>query len=231
MSSSERDRFREIVKQRHRGVPIQQLTGEVMFFGLSFRVRSTALIPRPETEELVELALEAVPRDRPATVLDLGTGSGVIAVCVAKYTGADIVATDISADALALAEDNASRLQVSDRIQFIESDWFADVDGTFDVIVSNPPYIGTGELPALQREVRDHEPHIALDGGESGLASIEALARGVHEHMTSSGKLLLEIGDTQAEAVTMLLKEAGLEIDEVRRDIAGKERFVIAQCP
>ncbi len=219
------------MKQRHRGVPIQQLTGEVMFFGLPFRVRPTALIPRPETEELVEFALEVIPRDRPATVLDLGTGSGVIAVCLAKYAEVNVVATDISADALALAKDNASRLQVSDRIQFIESNWFAGIDSAFDVIVSNPPYIETGDLPMLQREVRDHEPHIALDGGESGLASIEALAQGVHEHMAPGGKLLLEIGDTQAEAVMMLLKEAGLETDEIRPDIAGKERFVIARCP
>jgi len=220
------------VKERHRGVPVQQLTGEVMFFGLSFRVRPTALIPRPETEELVELALDVIPRDQPSRVLDLGTGSGVIAICLAKYAPvADVVATDVSPDALVLAKENASRLGVLERIRFVQSDWFAGLDGTFDVIVSNPPYIDMEDLPALQREVRDHEPRIALDGGESGLASITALARNACEHMVPGGKLLLEIGGTQAEAVTDMLVEIGLKIGEVRRDLAGKERFVIARCP
>ncbi len=232
LSPAERDRFREIVKKRHHGVPVQQLTGEVMFFGLSFRVRPTALIPRPETEELVELALDVVPRDRPSTLLDLGTGSGVIAICLAKYAPLSrVMATDISPDALALAKENASRLNVADRIQFIESDWDASIDGTFDVIVSNPPYIDTEDLPTLQREVRDHEPRIALDGGESGFASIRNLAQGVRKHMMPGGKLLLEIGDAQGEAVVTLLGGIGLEIEQVRRDLAGKERFVIARCP
>ena len=232
LSPAERERFREIVKDRHRGVPVQQLTGEVMFLGLPFRVRPTALIPRPETEELVELALDVVPRDRPSTALDLGTGSGVIAICLAKYAPlSDVVATDISTDALILAKENASRLHVTDRIQFIESDWFACIDGTFDVIVSNPPYIDTEDLPDLQREVRDHEPHVALDGGESGLASIRNLAQGVREHMVSGGRLLLEIGGAQGEAVAASLDGIGLEVEQVRRDLAGKERFVIARCP
>lgn len=203
-----------------------------MFFGLPFRVRPTALIPRPETEELVELALDAVPRDQSSSVLDLGTGSGVIAICLAKYApAAQVVASDVSPDALTLAKDNASRLDVADRIRFIESDWFTSVEGTFDVIVSNPPYIDTEDLPALQREVREHEPRIALDGGQFGLASIQTLAQGVREHMVPGGKLLLEIGDRQAEAVTASLDAAGLEIEQVRRDLAGKERFVIARCP
>jgi len=232
LSSEERHCFRELVKRRHAGEPLQHLTGEVSFFGLRFRVDPRALVPRPETEELVDNALRLTPRDRATRCIDLGTGTGVIAVCLARFLPqASVTAVDVSAEALALARANATLNGVDDRISFAASDWFADVDGRFDLIVSNPPYVPAPEIAELPAEVRDHEPRVALDGGDDGLTAIRALADGAVEHLESGGTLLLEVGHHQAPAVAALLREIGLDDVETRGDFAGKERFVIARCP
>jgi len=232
LTPEERARFREIVKKRRQGIPLQYLVGEVQFLGLRFRVRPGALIPRPETEEMVMRALRLLPRDQETSCLDLGTGSGVIGICLAKYLPrVMITAVDTSVDALDLARENADLNQVSDRITFLESDWFERVEGVFDLVVSNPPYVAREELSRLPSEVRNHEPRIALDGGKGGVEAISRIAGGVREHLRRGGSLLLEIGDGQGKPVSEMLERAGLVDVRVERDLSGKERFVIAQCP
>ncbi len=232
LTMDERTQFREVVKKRRQGTPLQYLTGEVQFLGLRFRVRPGALIPRPETEELVMRALRLVPRDRDVSCLDLGTGTGVIGICLAKYVPhVTVTAVDTSADALSLAGENAALNGVSDRITFLESDWFSRVTGKFDLIAANPPYIPKEELPHLQAEVRDHEPQVALDGGEGGVDEIARITPGLRDHLAPGGKVVLEIGDGQGGQVAKMVNQVGLVGVRVERDLAGKERFVIARCP
>ncbi len=232
LTPEERARFRDVVKKRRQGTPLQYLTGEVQFLGLRFRVRPGALIPRPETEELVMRALRIVPRDHAVSCLDLGTGTGVIGICLAKYLPhATVTAVDVAPEALALAQENADLNGVSDQITFLSSDWFAQVTGKFDLIAANPPYIAEESLAKLPTEVRDHEPRTALDGGEGGIREIIRIAAELHDHLTSGGTVVLEIGDGQGNPVTEIIEQAGLTNMRVEHDLAGKERFVIAQCP
>jgi release factor glutamine methyltransferase len=232
LTADERSRYRTVVQERHSGVPLQHLIGEVSFFGLRFKVRKDALIPRPETEELLERALKLAPRDRPARCIDLGTGSGVIAVCLARFLPqASVVAVDVAPDALQLARENARMNSVEERVEFLESDWFASVSGRFDLVVSNPPYVATEDLPNLPPEVRDHEPRVALDGGENGVERLETLIGQVVERLLPCGTLLLEIGRGQAETIADWLRSSGLVEVDVETDAAGAERFVIARCP
>jgi len=232
LTLAERERFKEVIRKRRDGVPLQLLTGEVSFFGLRFHVREEALIPRPETEELVEKALSLAPKNRDIRCLDLGTGTGVIAVCLAKFLRrANVTAVDISPKALRLAGDNAELNGVADKILFQESNWLGKVHGRFDLIVSNPPYIDEALLEKLPTEVREHEPRVALNGGNNGTEQIELLVEDVRTHMNNSAVLLLEIGESQASQVLQLVERAGLVEANIANDIAGKQRFVIATCP
>jgi release factor glutamine methyltransferase len=232
LTTDERERYRDLVRRRRSGEPLQQLTGEVSFFGLRFRVGRQALIPRPETEELVDHALRLASRDKPMRCLDLGTGTGVIAVCLARYLPlAQVTAVDISSAALELAKINATMHGVEDRIRFRESDWFDEVDGRFDLIAANPPYVETGALAGLAPEVREHEPRSALDGGADGLDALRTLAAEAPRHLAPQGMILLEVGTAQADAVVGLLRDAGAPSVEILEDLSGTERFVIARCP
>jgi len=232
LTLAERERFKEVIRKRRDGVPLQLLTGEVSFFGLRFHVREEALIPRPETEVFVEKALTLAPKNRDIRCLDLGTGTGVIAVCLAKFLRrANVTAVDISPKALRLAGDNAELNGVADKIVFQESDWLGQVHGRFDLIVSNPPYIDVALLEKLPTEVREHEPRVALNGGNNGTEQIELLLEDVRIHMNNSAVLLLEIGDSQASQVLQLVERVGLVEANIANDIAGKQRFVIATCP
>lgn len=232
LTPDERARFREIIKKRRSGVPRQYLTGEVQFYGLRFRVRKDVFIPRPETEELLEKALGLIPRDRDLSCVDLGTGSGVIAVSLAKYLPRlKVTAVDLSTEALKLAQENAKLNEVSDRVDVVRSDWFERVPGKFDLVVSNPPYIPEEEMDDLPDEVREHEPHRALDGGRAGMEEIAKLARGLKEHMRAGAMALFEIGDGQGAMVREEMKDAGLVEIRVERDLAERERYVIARCP
>ena len=231
LSPKERERFRGLITRRHSGEPLQQLTGEVSFFGLRFRVDRGALIPRPETEELVDHALRLTPRDRPVRCLDLGTGTGVIAVCLARFLPlAAVTAVDMSTEALELARSNASLHGVDDRVTFVCSDWFERIDGRFDLVAANPPYVASGELCNLPRDIRCHEPLRALDGGSDGLEALRVLTASVPQFLAENGTVVLEVGYDQAESVARMLEEAGLGSVEIHRDIFGKERFIIAQC-
>jgi release factor glutamine methyltransferase len=232
LTADERTKFRAFVQRRRAGTPLQHLIGEVSFFGLRFRVRRDALIPRRETEELLDRTLRLVPRDEEARCLDLGTGSGVIAVCLARYLPhASVTAVDISSGALGLARENALLNGVDGRVVFLESDWFQNVSGSFDLIVSNPPYVDTEAIDKLAPEVRDHEPRVALDGGKGGIEQIELLIAGACDHLAAGGRLLLEIGHGQGDRVRDLLMGAGLESVDIERDLSGLERFAMARRP
>jgi release factor glutamine methyltransferase len=216
-----------MLDQRARHQPIAQITGQRLFWGRTFRVTPDTLDPRPETETLVAAALE-----RPfVKMLDLGTGTGCILLsCLADRPDAHGIGTDISPAALAVAADNAARLNIAHAI-FQHSDWMNDIVGHFDLIVSNPPYIAADEMPALAPDVREWEPHIALTPGGDGLAAYRIIAAQAPQRLLPGGRLLLEIGPTQGQAVTALLAAQGLTNITVRPDMDGRDRVVCAEKP
>jgi release factor glutamine methyltransferase len=227
------DRFERLVERRASGVPIQYLTGHQEFWRLDFRVTPAVLIPRPETEHSVETALEllraqklAVPR-----IVDVGTGSGCIAIALAsELAQAEIHALDISAEALAIARDNAARLGFAGRIRFAQGDLLARFSGepaSFDLVVSNPPYVGEDQADSVQREVREHEPHIAVFGGKSGAEIYSRLLPQAHALLKPAGWLVLEIGYSMEETVSGLL--VGWSEVRVTRDLQGIPRVVAAK--
>ncbi|MBS3765416.1 peptide chain release factor N(5)-glutamine methyltransferase, partial [Candidatus Bipolaricaulota bacterium] len=202
LDQEELDQFRPLVKKRKSGQPLQYLTGQISFMGLNLKIDERALIPRPETEEMTEEILSQFREREKTKVLDLGTGSGAIAIALARFlVEPEILAVDRSTEALALARENAERNELTDRVEFRESDWFSEVSGQFDVIVSNPPYVESAELSKLKSEVRDHEPREALDGGEDGLREIEKILKNSSNHLTNDGAVFLEIGHDQGEIV------------------------------
>lgn len=208
--------------------PVAQITGRRLFWGRSFRVTPDVLDPRPETEGVIAAALEAPF----ARVLDLGTGSGaILCTLLAERPGARGLGADLSAAALAVAQDNAARLGVAGRAEFRVSDWFAATPGRFDLIVSNPPYIAADEMAALSPEVRDWEPQMALTPGGDGLDAYRAIYAGALAHLAPGGRLILEIGPSQGAAVAALCGAGGLQAVEVRPDMDGRDRVVIARAP
>ena len=218
------DRFFALAKRRREGEPVAYLVGRREFWGLDLAVEPCVLVPRPETETLVEAALARMaPRD---TLLDLGTGSGAIAITVAcQRPESRVVATDVTAAALAVARGNAERHHCSDRVEFLEGHWYEPLGNrTFDVIVSNPPYVGAGD-PHLGRGDLRFEPRQALaDGSPDGLASIRAIVAGASDHLKPNGWLLFEHGYDQAEAVQALLEAAGFGSIISMQDLAGIPR-------
>jgi release factor glutamine methyltransferase len=224
------DRFRQMVRERGQRVPAKYLTGETEFYSLKLAVCPSVLIPRPETEFLVERALDVLPEDEAARVADLGTGSGAVAIAIAaERPQAAVVATDASAEALAVAEANAKRHEVAERIDFLRGDWFEALEAgdVLDAIVSNPPYVATAELDAAMPEVSRHEPRAALDGGADGLDALRLLVAGAHPWLAAGGWLLVEVGAGQAPAVAELATESGhYATVEVTPDFAGIDRVV-----
>src|SRR5262249_27247198 len=236
--------FRELVRRRARREPLQYITGVQEFWSLEFRVDPRVLIPRPEPEVIVETALRLLsqsairfgldlPLAMQAAILDVCTGSGCIAIALAKeLPQAEIWATDISPDALAVASENARSHGVTERIQFLQGDLFAAVtgeEGRFDLIVANPPYVARSELTALQPEVRDWDPLVALEGGPDGLGFYRRLLREGPSYLRAGGWLVMEIGHGQGKAVMRLARERR-ELSDCRcvSDYAGRERVIIA---
>ena len=220
--------FEALVARRAAREPVSHLTGSRAFWGRDFRVTRDVLDPRPETETLVALALDE-PFSR---VLDLGTGSGCILVTLlAERQEAVGVGTDVSPEALLVAGANAAAHGVADRLVLPLSDWFADIGGRFDLIVSNPPYIAAGEMPGLAPEVREHEPRLALTDGGDGLAAYRAIAAGARDHLTPGGRVLVEIGPAQGAAVFRLFEAGGLERVAIHPDLDGRDRVVSARRP
>ena len=230
-----RQAFRELVKRRAAGTPVAYLVGHREFFSLSFQITPDVLIPRPETELLVvrllDVAKEITNQDKALRIADVGTGSGILAVCCAKHLPAcQVIALDISPAALEVARANAQRHQVAERIEFWSSDLFAGYEGNgFDFVVSNPPYVASSEMAGLEADVREHEPGLALDGGEQGTAVIERLIPQAAQRLRPGGWFLMEVSPSNATRVEQLLAEAyGLKPHETIADLAGHPRVVQA---
>ena len=223
--------FHAQVKRRLAGEPIQYIAGEAEFYGLPFFVTCDVLIPRPETEHLVEKVLQLSAKFADPRIVDVGTGSGAIAVALATHLRrASITATDISSAALAIARRNAQRSRVADRIRFVAGDLLAPVAGEqFEMVVSNPPYIGEADRGTLAIEVREFEPEAALFAGSDGLSVYRQLIPAAHDALAAGGILLLEIGHGQQEAVAGLLGSTGFGAIEFTADLQGIPRVVTAR--
>lgn len=223
-------RFEQMVARRAAREPLAYIVGRREFFSLEFAVRSGVLIPRPETETVVEAALDFLSRRSAATVLDIGAGSGAIAIAIAANApAARIVALDISKASLEVAADNARRHRCVDRITFLESDCFAALEddrSPFDLIVSNPPYVAEADLATLTPEVRDFEPRSALEGGHDGLEFYRKIADGLARWLVRRGEVILEVGAGQADAVETMIRAAGCDTSVRMCDLAGVERVV-----
>jgi release factor glutamine methyltransferase len=223
--------LRDKVRRRSEGEPLQHLLGSWEFFGRRFKTDRRALIPRPETERLAELILSHIP---PATVegarlADIGTGSGVLAITLAlERPTLEVVATDLSADTLALARENADTHEVDGRISWLQTDLLLGVDTAFDFLVANLPYIPTAEITKLSREVQ-HDPLMALDGGEDGLDVIRKFIKEAPSRLKPGGAVYLEIGISQSREVADLLGRQKFRDISVEKDYQGVERFVIAK--
>jgi len=228
LTQTELGPLRELVKRRREGEPLQHLLGTVEFCGLTFLSDRRAMVPRPETEELVELVQFSILDPRSA-ILDVGTGSGVIALSLAeKFPEANIVAIDVSDDALALAQENADRLDLSSRLRFLKSRLLEDVSGAFDLIVANLPYISTQDRHSLSREVL-HDPEIALFAGERGDELVRELIDEAPTRLRPGGMLALEIGLGQSEALLLALTEKNYRDICAKNDYNGVKRFLFAR--
>jgi release factor glutamine methyltransferase len=221
--------LRELVRRRGEGEPLQHLLGTVEFCGLTFLCDKRALVPRPETEQLVELIAECGMQNADSKIVDVGTGSGVIALSLAmKFPDAQIFAVDISEDALALARENATRLGLSERTQFSKSRLLENLDERFDAIVANLPYVAMEDRPSLSREVL-HDPEIALFAGPHGDELIRELVEQAPAHFKPGGLLALEIGIGQAESLSEFLTQKNYRDIELKSDYSGTTRFLFAK--
>ena len=231
LHSSEVDRYREYVRQRLQRVPVQYITGVAAFRHLELGVTPAVLIPRPETEVLVDAALEFLPED--GRVLDLCCGSGAVALSLAQEAAAtEVVAADVSDAALEVAKANGQRCGLAERVEWHCGDLFTPLCGTepFDLVVANPPYVRRDDLAQLAPEVRDHEPHLALDGGEDGLVYYRRIAQEAADFIRPGGYLLLEVGDGQSAAVEDILAQSErLTEVQIRPDLNQIPRVVIAR--
>jgi release factor glutamine methyltransferase len=221
--------WRQWLDRRAAGEPLQHILGGQEFYGRRFSVGPDVLIPRPETELIVEAALERIPYDQPARIADIGTGSGCIAVTLAlERPRAHVIATDVSLAALTRARDNAKTLGAN--VEFYATDLLAGIAGPFDLVVSNPPYLAESELPDLAPEVRDHEPHVALVAGPEGDEIYRRLIPAARERLRPGGWLILELGYASAQPVRGLLNPAAWRQIEIRRDHQGWDRVLQAQA-
>lgn len=228
-TDAERQQFRELIKRRTDGCPVAYLVGSKDFYLLPFEVTPAVLIPRPDTETLVQVGVEFLKGKPTPTVCDLGTGSGCLAVSIAhQVKGARVMAVDVSPEACEVAARNAARHGVSDRVTVLTGDLFAPLppDARFDLVVSNPPYIPASEIDTLEVGVRQFEPRLALDGGADGLQFYRRMAATAAERLAPGGQLMLEIGWTQETAVRELFAAAGWTSVGSVKDLAGRWRVV-----
>jgi release factor glutamine methyltransferase len=225
-------RANQHLERRLAGEPVSRILGRREFYGREFRITPATLDPRPDTETVVEAALRLLAGVASPSILDLGTGSGAIIVTLlCEIAAARGVATDCSAAALEIATDNARRLGVAERAQFVLADWLDGVAGRFDLVVSNPPYIRSGDLDGLEIDVKDHDPLVALDGGAEGLSAYRRIAAHVGRVLKPGGAVVLEIGSDQGAAVQAIFAAHGLfppaTGEAVVRDLAGRDRVVV----
>jgi release factor glutamine methyltransferase len=231
VSDREADAFAALVRRRIGREPLAQIVGQREFWSLPFLTTRDTLTPRPDSEAVIEAVLRLIPdRKSPLRVLDLGTGTGCLLLALlSEYPSATGVGTDLSAAAAHVAVANADALGFADRSTILVTPWDDAVAGTFDLIVSNPPYIATAELDGLAPEVRRFEPRLALDGGVDGLAAYRALAPRLSARLRRGGHAVLEVGVGQAGAVEIILQTAGLATRARQRDLAGVDRCTVVQ--
>ena len=228
MDEEKADRYRELIRKRAAHVPLQHILGYQDFMGLRFHVNEHVLIPRQDTEILVEEAMRYLHDGM--RILDLCTGSGCILLSLLHYSNdCEGTGVDISKEALQVAALNAELLGI--KADFLKSDLYEKVTGKFDLLVSNPPYIERKAIPTLMEEVREYDPYIALDGGEDGLDFYRRIIGGAQDYLKRGGQILMEIGSGQAKAVSELLREAGFKEIDVCRDFAGLDRVVSGRLP
>ena len=230
LAENELGPLRDLVKRRGQGEPLQHLLGTVEFCGHTFAIDKRAMVPRPETEELVELLLAEISGQKSEIrILDVGTGSGVIGLSLAvKFPQANVCAIDISEDALSLARENAAQLRLSERVRFQKSDLLENVSERFDLIVANLPYISMQDRHLLAREVL-HDPEVALFGGSSGDELVRELIEQAPAHLEPGGLLALEIGLGQAEGLSDFLRQKNYHDIELKKDYSGISRFLLAR--
>ena len=222
-------RLDQLGARRLAGEPVARILGEKEFWGLTFQLNSATLVPRPETEALIELGIAELSDREAPRLLDLGTGSGCIPIALlTELPAAEAVAVDLDAHAIAAAGINAKRHKVAERLSLRQGSWFAPIvpGETFDLVVSNPPYIESAEIGTLAREVRDHDPLLALDGGADGLDAYRDIVRDAPAVLREGGMLALEIGSAQARPVMQLLERRGFSEIALSRDLAGHDRVI-----
>jgi len=225
--------YEKLLDRRQAREPLAHLVGRREFWSLDLQVTRDTLVPRPDTETLVEAALaEGLPTTAPSRILDLGTGSGCLLLALlSEWPEANGVGTDVDAATLAVAEANADRLDLGGRAEFVRADWTEGVEGVFDIVVSNPPYIETAAIDGLEPEVAHHDPRGALDGGADGLAAYRRIAEGLGGLMTLLGISVIEVGAGQADAVAQVMARAGL-VERARRvDLGGHPRALVFARP
>jgi release factor glutamine methyltransferase len=218
------------VERRTRGEPPYRILGRRSFYGLEFKLSQATLEPRPDTEILVEAVLEELQgrENEPFAILDLGTGTGAICqALLSQLPNARGVGADLSPDALATAQENATLNGLSTRFEVRQSDWFEKMSGTYDVIVSNPPYIAGKVIPLLEREVRDFDPHLALDGGDDGLDAYREIAAKARPFLKEGGLIAVETGFDQRRSVEEIFRKHGFRLIKARKDYGGNDRVQI----
>ena len=233
MSDAQVGAVNALTKRREAREPVSHILGRKHFWTLDLEVNADVLTPRPETEFVVEAGLQAtLPADAPHRILDLGAGSGAIIFALLRdRPNATGIAIDISEGALEIARRNAEALGVADRLEIRQNDWAKGLDERFDLVVSNPPYIRTGDIDGLAPEVARFEPRLALDGGEDGFVAHRIIAAALPRLLKPGATFALEVGLGQAEGVKALVEAAGLTADEPRRDLAGSPRVVVGRAP
>ena len=216
----------KLISRRINGEPIAKILGKRQFWGRTFFINEDVLDPRGDTETLIDYVI-----DRPVrSVLELGTGSGVIAISLAcEWKKVHVLATDISEAALFVAQKNARNFDVEDRINFLKSDWFEAIEGRFDLIISNPPYIGLSEINEISKEVLNYEPDLALFAGSDGLKAYERIIPQLTKFLNPGGSVVLEIGVSQSNSVKNLMNSSGLSEVKTLKDLDGKDRMVTAK--
>jgi release factor glutamine methyltransferase len=231
LDSAMQARFDDLIARRVGREPVSHLLGSREFWSLSFVVNKAVLDPRPDSETLVNAALDLFPdMDAPLSVLDLGTGSGCLLLSVLnERPHATGVGSDLSSSALEVASLNAERLGLARRARFVRGDWGAAINGIFDLILCNPPYISSVDMVGLEPEVANFEPHLALEGGEDGLVAYRRLLPEIKRLLSPTGTGIVEIGAGQAESVVRIMAECGLALIEVREDLAGIKRCIVCK--
>lgn len=231
LTEEEQARLAMLLARRAAHEPVSRILGWREFYGRRFAVTPAVLDPRPDSETLIDVALEIGRQRKISSLIDLGTGSGILALTLAaEWPHVHAIATDASAAALAVARENAEALGVASRVRFYESNWWQEVAGRFDLVVSNPPYIPAGEIAALAPDVQNHDPLAALDGGADGLACYRAIAAGAAAHLAARGVILVEIGAGQAGTIREMFYASGFNILTEKRDLGGHIRVLAFQA-